>query len=124
MHFIPEALDHYAVQHSEDEPKLLQALTRETYQKVLQPRMLSGHYQGRLLSIISKLIRPKTILELGTFTGYSALCLAEGMQKDGELHTIDINEELVNFRGAILISQNMATKFINTWDLLLKLFQN
>ena len=95
MHFIPEALDHYAVQHSEDEPKLLQALTRETYQKVLQPRMLSGHYQGRLLSIISKLIRPKTILELGTFTGYSALCLAEGMQKDGELHTIDINEELV-----------------------------
>lgn len=98
MHFIPEALDHYAVQHSEDEPKLLQALTRETYQKVLQPRMLSGHYQGRLLSIISKLIRPKTILELGTFTGYSALCLAEGMQKDGELHTIDINEELVGFQ--------------------------
>ena len=81
MHFIPEALDHYAIQHSEDEPKLLQALTRETYQKVLQPRMLSGHYQGRLLSIISKLIRPKTILELGTFTGYSALCLAEGLQK-------------------------------------------
>lgn len=98
MHFIPEALDHYAVQHSEDEPKLLQALTRETYQKVLQPRMLSGHYQGRLLSIISKLIRPKTILELGTFTGYSALCLAEGLQKDGELHTIDINEELVGFQ--------------------------
>ena len=98
MHFIPEALDHYAVQHSEDEPKLLQALTRETYQKVLQPRMLSGHYQGRLLSIISKLTRPKTILELGTFTGYSALCLAEGMQKDGELHTIDVNEELVAFQ--------------------------
>lgn len=98
MHFIPESLDHYAVQHSEDEPKLLQALTRETYQKVLQPRMLSGHYQGRLLSIISKLIRPKTILELGTFTGYSALCLAEGLQKDGELHTIDINEELVAFQ--------------------------
>ena len=95
MHFIPEAIDHYAVQHSEDEPKLLQALTRETYQKVLQPRMLSGHYQGRLLSMISKLIRPKTILELGTFTGYSALCLAEGLQKGGELHTIDINEELV-----------------------------
>jgi predicted O-methyltransferase YrrM len=98
MHFIPEALDQYTVQHSEDEPELLQALTRETYQKVLQPRMLSGHYQGRVLSIISKLIRPKTILELGTFTGYSALCLAEGLQKDGELHTIDINEELVAFQ--------------------------
>ena len=98
MHFIPEALDQYTVQHSEDEPELLQALTRETYQKVLQPRMLSGHYQGRVLSIISKLIRPKTILELGTFTGYSALCLAEGLQKDGELHTIDINDELVTFQ--------------------------
>ena len=98
MHFIPEALDQYTVQHSEDEPELLQALTRETYQKVLQPRMLSGHYQGRVLSIISKLIRPKTILELGTFTGYSALCLAEGLQKDGELHTIDINDELVAFQ--------------------------
>ena len=98
MHFIPEALDQYTVQHSEDEPELLQALTRETYQKILQPRMLSGHYQGRVLSIISKLIRPKTILELGTFTGYSALCLAEGLQKDGELHTIDINDELVAFQ--------------------------
>ena len=98
MHFIPEALDQYTVQHSEDEPELLQALTRETYQKVLQPRMLSGHYQGRVLSIISKLIRPKTILELGTFTGYSALFLAEGLQKDGELNTIDINDELVAFQ--------------------------
>ena len=60
MHFIPEALDQYVVQHSEDEPKLLQALTRETYQKILQPRMLSGHYQGRVLSTLSKLIKPKT----------------------------------------------------------------
>jgi len=98
MHFIPEALDDYVVAHSENEPKLLQALTRETYQKVLQPRMLSGHYQGRLLSMLSKLIRPKTILEIGTYTGYSALCLAEGMQKEGELHTIDINEELHDFQ--------------------------
>jgi predicted O-methyltransferase YrrM len=98
MHFIPEALDQYVVQHSEDEPKLLQALTRETYQKILQPRMLSGHYQGRVLSTLSKLIKPKTILELGTFTGYSALCLAEGLQENGVLHTIDINEELVNFQ--------------------------
>jgi predicted O-methyltransferase YrrM len=98
MHFITEKLDDYVVRHSEDEPALLKALTRETYQKILQPRMLSGHYQGRVLSVLSKLIRPKTILELGTFTGYSALCLAEGLDKNGVLHTIDINEELVDFQ--------------------------
>ena len=98
MHFISDELDDYVVQHSEKEPELLKALTRETYQKVLQPRMLSGHYQGRVLSILSKLIRPKTILELGTFTGYSALCLAEGLEKDGLLHTIDHNEELATFQ--------------------------
>lgn len=98
MHFIPEALDDYVVQHSENEPELLKSLTRETYQKVLQPRMLSGHYLGRILSLISKLVRPKNILELGTFTGYSALCLAEGMQKNGQLHTIDINEELLDLQ--------------------------
>ncbi len=98
MHFIPEELDDYVVAHSENEPELLQQLTRETYQKILQPRMLSGHYQGRVLSMISKLIRPKYILEIGTYTGYSALCLAEGMLPNGELHTIDINEELVDFQ--------------------------
>lgn len=98
MHFISEELDDYVVAHSEDEPKLLQALTRETYQKILQPRMLSGHYQGRVLGMISKLVNPKHILEIGTYTGYSALCLAEGMQADGELHTIDINEELFDFQ--------------------------
>ncbi len=98
MHFIPEKLDDYVVNHSEKEPELLQKLTRETYQKILQPRMLSGHYQGRILSMLSKIINPKNILEIGTYTGYSALCLAEGMQKDGELHTIDINEELESFQ--------------------------
>jgi predicted O-methyltransferase YrrM len=98
MHFISNELDNYVVQHSEKEPELLKALTRETYQKVLQPRMLSGHYQGRVLSLLSKLIHPKTILELGTFTGYSALCLAEGLQKDGVLHTIDHNEELATLQ--------------------------
>jgi len=98
MHFIPEKLDDYVIKHSEDEPELLQQLTRETYQKILQPRMLSGHYQGRILSMISKLINPKCILEIGTYSGYSALCLAEGLQSNGELHTIDINEELVGFQ--------------------------
>ncbi|MDU8885282.1 O-methyltransferase [Yeosuana sp. MJ-SS3] len=98
MHFIPEKIDDYVVNHSEDEPELLQQLNRETNQKILQPRMLSGHYQGRVLSMISKLVNPKNILEIGTYTGYSALCLAEGMQADGELHTIDINEELFDIQ--------------------------
>ncbi len=98
MYFLPEAIDNYVVAHSEQEPELLQQLTRETYQKVLQPIMLSGPYQGRVLSMISKLIRPKSILELGTFTGYSTLCLAEGLSENGEIHTIDINEELVDFQ--------------------------
>lgn len=98
MYFLPQKLDDYIVSHSDSEPELLQQLTRETYQKVLQPIMLSGPYQGRVLSMISKLINPKSILELGTFTGYSTLCLAEGLASDGELHTIDINEELVDFQ--------------------------
>lgn len=98
MHFLPEHIDEYVEQYSENEPALLQELNRETNQKILQPRMLSGHYQGRVLSMISKLCRPTNILEIGTYTGYSALCLAEGMAKDGELHTIDINEELYDFQ--------------------------
>ena len=98
MYFISEKLDDYVVQHTENEPELLRELSRETFQKMLQPRMLSGHFQGRILSFLSKLIRPKKILELGTFTGYSALCLAEGLDKEGELHTIDKNEELVGFQ--------------------------
>jgi predicted O-methyltransferase YrrM len=98
MHFISQELDDYIVAHSQKEPELLEDLTRETYQKILQPRMLSGHYQGRVLSMISKLVNPKSILEIGTYTGYSALSLAEGMHKNGQLHTIDINEELIDFQ--------------------------
>ena len=98
MHFLPEEIDYYIVAHSAKEPELLQQLNRETNQKVLQPRMLSGHYQGRLLSLLSKLINPQNILEIGTYTGYSALCLAEGMKSGGILHTIDINEELVDIQ--------------------------
>lgn len=98
MHFLPEKIDEYVVAHSENEPQLLQQLTRETYQKILQPRMLSGHYQGRVLSMISKLVHPTCILEIGTYTGYSALCLAEGLKENGSLHTIDVNEELVDFQ--------------------------
>ena len=98
MHFLPQEIDDYVVAHSAQEPELLQQLNRETNQKVLQPRMLSGHYQGRILSMLSKLVQPKNILEIGTYTGYSALCLAEGMKPDGILHTIDINEELFDLQ--------------------------
>ncbi len=94
MNFLPENIDDYVVNHSQKEPDLLKQLNKETCQKVLNPRMLSGAFQGRVLSMISKLIQPKTILEIGTYTGYSALCLAEGLQKEGTLITIDINEEL------------------------------
>ncbi len=94
MNFLPESIDNYAVEHSQGEPKLLRELSRETWQKVLNPRMLSGAFQGRVLSMISKLIQPQKILEIGTYTGYSALSLAEGLRKDGVLFTIDKNEEL------------------------------
>lgn len=98
MHFISEALEDYVAQHSENEPELLARLNKETHQKILQPRMLSGHFQGRFLSLISKLTRPKAILEIGTYTGYAALCLAEGLAENGTLDTIDNNEELFDFQ--------------------------
>jgi len=94
MHFISEELENYIEKHSAPEPELLQQLNKETYQKILQPRMLSGHFQGRVLSMLSKIINPKHILELGTYTGYATLCLAEGLKSDGTIDTIDINEEL------------------------------
>lgn len=94
MEITSNILQKYLEENSEQEPALLQELNRETHLRVLQPRMLSGHYQGRVLSLLSKLIRPKTVLEIGTFTGYATLCLAEGLRQDGVLHTIDVNEEL------------------------------
>jgi len=98
MDFLNQDIQDYASIHSQEEPKLLQELNRETWQKVLNPRMLSGSYQGRLLSLLSKLIQPKQILEIGTYTGYSALCLAEGLSENGQLHTIDHNEELASLQ--------------------------
>ncbi|MGJ8683417.1 MAG: O-methyltransferase [Nonlabens sp.] len=99
MYFLPNDLDDYIVAHSQDEPQILKDLTRETHQKVLQAIMLSGAYQGRVLSMISHLKAPKRVLELGTFTGYSALCIAEGMPANSELITIDVNEELEDMAG-------------------------
>lgn len=93
MDFLPENLLRYCEQFSSEEPELLKKLNRHTYVNVMQPRMLSGHLQGRFLSMISKLVRPKYILEIGTFTGYSALCLAEGLAEGGKLITLEANPE-------------------------------
>lgn len=94
MEFISEELDQYVSAHSQDEPQWLYELNRETHLNVLKPRMLSGHFQGRVLSMLSKMIRPERVLEIGTYTGYSALCMAEGLAENGKIITIDKNEEL------------------------------
>ncbi len=96
MDFLPEELDQYIEAHTRAETDLLKKINRETHAQVLRSRMLSGQVQGRFLSMISKMISPKVILEIGTYTGYSALCLAEGLPSGGRLITIDINEELEN----------------------------
>jgi caffeoyl-CoA O-methyltransferase len=94
MEFLDEKIDEYVGLHTSSENEVLYALNRQTHLKVLQPRMLSGHLQGRVLSMLSHMIAPKNILEIGTYTGYSAICLAEGLQGGGKLFTMDINHEL------------------------------
>jgi caffeoyl-CoA O-methyltransferase len=94
MEFLPEEIQQYAEQHTTEESQILKEINRHTHAHVMRPRMLSGHLQGRLLAAFSHMIKPKTILEIGTYTGYSALCMAEGLQPGGKLITIDINEEL------------------------------
>jgi predicted O-methyltransferase YrrM len=93
MEILDEKLQAYLEAHCDEEPELLKQINRETYLKVLRPHMLSGHYQGRLLSMLSKMMQPKRILEVGTFTGYATICLAEGLIDGGEIHTIEINRE-------------------------------
>tara|TARA_B100000795_G_C22802027_1_gene442474 strand:- start:2496 stop:3137 length:642 start_codon:yes stop_codon:yes gene_type:complete len=110
MHFLPNKIDDYAVNHSQQEPKILKELSKETWQKVLNPRMLSGAFQGRVLSIISKLIQPKNILEIGTYTGYSALCLAEGLSPKGQIITIDKNEELETLQNKYFKKSNFRNQ--------------
>lgn len=122
-----EKLDEYLINHSEKEPELLRSLNRETNLKVLQPRMISGAYQGRLLSLISKIINPKKILEIGTFTGYSTLCLAEGLDKNGQIHTIDVNEELYDLQRKYFkkspFNDNITQHLGNALDIIPKLDQ-
>ncbi|MBC7695817.1 MAG: class I SAM-dependent methyltransferase [Burkholderiales bacterium] len=110
MEFITKELSDYCENHSSPEPEILAVLNRETHLKVVSPRMLSGHLQGRFLSLICKLHRPKFILEIGTYTGYSALCLAEGLHKDGKLISIDVNVETSAFAKSFIEQTEFATK--------------
>jgi len=124
MNFISEKLNDYIKKHSNKESDLLKELSRETKLKTLNSRMLSGSYQGRILSMISKLTKPKYILEIGTYTGYSSLCLAEGMKNDGELHTIDENEELYDFQRKYFNKSNYKNKIFQHLGNALELIEN
>ncbi len=110
MEFIDPQLDQYCQNHSSEESDLLKKLNRETHANILKPRMLSGHIQGRLLAMWSKMMQPKKILEIGTYTGYSALCLAEGLQKEGVLTTIEVNEELETFTKSFFDASKYASQ--------------
>lgn len=110
MEFIADNLDQYVCAHSENEPEILADLNRRTHVSVIQPRMLSGHYQGRVLSMLSHMIQPENVLEIGTYTGYSALCFAEGLKEKGHLTTIDVNEELEDFVAAYIEKAGMGDR--------------
>jgi predicted O-methyltransferase YrrM len=110
MEFISAELDTYCCDHTSPESLLLAKLNRDTHVRILQPRMLSGHFQGRVLSMLSKMLQPKSILEIGTYTGYSALCLAEGLQADGKLITLDVNAQLEDFVREYLAESPLSEK--------------
>jgi len=110
MEFVEKSIQAYADAHTEPEPPLLAALSRATHIQSLYPRMLSGHGQGRLLALISRLVQPRRILEIGTFTGYSALCLAEGLQPHGQLYTLEIEPENVDFARTWLEKADEAAR--------------
>ncbi len=112
MEFLPEKLEEYVEAHTREEDQLLQELNRETYLKVLMPRMLSGHLQGQVLRMLSKMIQPEKILEIGTFTGYSGICLAQGLTPTGVLHTIDINQELRSMVTSYFEKAGLSEKIV------------
>ena len=112
MDFISKKLTEYISENSNTEPEILAKLNEETYQKVLQPRMLSGHIQGRFLSMISKMKSPSCILEIGTYTGYGTLCLAEGLSNGGKIFTIDRNEELLKIQNKYFEMSGKRDKII------------
>jgi predicted O-methyltransferase YrrM len=112
MEVIPPDIQAFAEKYSTPETELLYRLHRETYLKVDQPHMLSGHVQGRFLTVVSQMVRPRRILEIGTYTGYSAICLAQGLTEDGVLHTIDINEELEAMSARYFAAAGLSDRFV------------
>ena len=128
MDFISEKIAEYLSQNSDKEPEILSKLNKETHQKILQPRMLSGHIQGRFLSLISKIKSPLHILEIGTYTGYGTLCLAEGLATNGKIFTIDKNEELINIQNKYFEESGNRDKIVqltgNAIDILMSLDEN
>lgn len=110
MHLVSNELEKYIEQHSSAEDAVLQALSRETHLKVQMPQMLSGHVQGLFLETISRMVQPKCILEIGTFTGYSAICLAKGLSPDGVLYSIDVNEELESITSSHINQAGLTNK--------------
>tara|TARA_B100001113_G_C21088884_1_gene613400 strand:+ start:280 stop:921 length:642 start_codon:yes stop_codon:yes gene_type:complete len=112
MNFINESILEYSLKKSNKESDILKKLRKETNQKVLHPRMLTSPLQGRLLSLISKLIRPKKILEIGTYTGYGTLCLSEGLDSNGTIHTIEVNEELIDFQNKFFNQSDKKNQII------------
>lgn len=112
MEFLPQGINCYSIEHTTSESDLLRKLNRETWAKVMGARMISGHLQGRMLSMMSQMIKPTTILEIGTYTGYSALCLAEGLTQNGKIHTIDINEEFIAFSKKYFKKSNYKKNII------------
>ncbi|RYM33364.1 O-methyltransferase [Brumimicrobium glaciale] len=128
MEFLDEKLEDYVNAHTSPESEILSDLNRQTHISVLQPRMLSGHLQGRTLSLFSKMIQPKRILEIGTYTGYSAICMAEGLKENGKLITIDVNyelEEMVkNYVETAGFSNQIEMKVGDAMDLIPKLDKN
>ena len=115
MEILPHELQMYLDEHCDPEPEVLKSINRETYLKVLKPHMLSGHYQGRLLSMLSKMIQPRRILEIGTFTGYATICLAEGLTEDGVIHTIEINREMEEMLNSHFKLTNVEKKIQATF---------
>lgn len=112
MDFIDEKIETYSLNHSEEEMPILKKISRETHSKILMPRMLSGHMQGNFLIQLSKMIKPNCVLEIGTYTGYSAICLAQGLANDGKIITIDINEELEKIVRSFFAESGLNDKII------------
>ena len=121
MDLLPKKIKQYVENNSSTENSFLKEIARDTYLHVLNPRMLSGHYQGRLLSFLSHMIQPRQILEIGTFTGYATLCLAEGLASNGMITTIDINEEIAERAKGHFSKSSRNSKLIGIWYLLMRI---